>query len=70
MKIDCPNCFYPNDANAKCCDKCGEQIAWKEESYIGAGRSLKVLENISAAGSVIIRKKVTKAVEAIKKRNE
>jgi len=33
MKIYCPNCFYPNDVNAKCCDKCGGKIDWKEESY-------------------------------------
>jgi len=45
-----------NDANAKCCDKCGGQIAWKEECYIGAGRSLKVLENISAAVQLLLEK--------------
>ena len=33
MKIHCPNCFWPNDANAKHCNKCGTEISWKEQSY-------------------------------------
>jgi hypothetical protein len=33
MKIYCPNCFYPNDATSKYCDKCGLEISWKESSY-------------------------------------
>ena len=33
MKVYCPNCFYPNDADSKYCVKCGLEIAWKENSY-------------------------------------
>jgi len=33
MKVYCPNCFYPNDADSKYCVECGLEIAWKENSY-------------------------------------
>jgi len=33
MKVYCPNCFYPNEANQKICQKCGGLIEWKDESY-------------------------------------
>ena len=33
MKMYCPNCFYPNDESHKYCNKCGLEIAWKENSY-------------------------------------
>ena len=33
MKIYCPNCFYPNEGKQKTCQKCGELIEWKDESY-------------------------------------
>lgn len=33
MKVYCPNCFYPNEENQKTCQKCGELIEWKDESY-------------------------------------
>ena len=33
MKVYCPNCFYPNDADSKYCVKCGLEITWEENSY-------------------------------------
>ena len=46
MKIYCPNCFYPNDESHKYCDKCGLEIAWKENSY--RSKLIKALEHKSA----------------------
>lgn len=33
MRIYCPNCFSPNEADQKICKKCRGLIDWKDESY-------------------------------------
>lgn len=33
MKVYCPNCFSPNEADQKICKKCGGLIEWEDESY-------------------------------------
>jgi len=33
MKVYCPNCFSPNEADQKNCKKCGELIEWEDENY-------------------------------------
>jgi len=55
MKVYCPNCFYPNDANTKYCNKCGSEIAWKEQSY-----KLKLIKSLShkRADIVILSAKI------------
>jgi len=55
MKIYCPNCFYSNDANTKYCNKCGSEIAWKEQSY-----KLKLIKSLShkRADIVILSAKI------------
>jgi len=43
MKVYCPNCFYPNEANQKICQKCEGLIEWEDESY--EAKLIKVLSH-------------------------